>query len=393
MTSPSTEKSAGNRAAKIAVLVIVSTVVSLALGEIVVRVRYGERFGPRPRFYAADARLGWKPAAGLDHTFYGPDYQIRIHTDADGYRLGELGEVDYTKDLVVVCGDSYAFGWGVSTEESFASHLDRMLNESTGARVVNLGVGGYGILQSCDRLDEFFAAHAGVHARLIILQHSINDATDNYRQVGYHLGMWETEHVDKERSRIHLVNLCRYAMLAREQPDSQVTRDVTTHPYLQDLLWSYRRKGTQLSLPKHVTIATHEIEFDPATKDADFSADSLVARQRLSPVQRELMVGSLNCIHEVARMQGATVVHTFIATTPEWYAQEVGDIARASADSTQCRAVVTGAFPTTDGFRGPINNEHSGGHFTPEFNRFWAETMAAFLAREQLVSNGSAATN
>src|SRR5512132_1553295 len=108
----------------IAGLVVAALVVAFVVGEVAVRLIYGAKYRPRPVFGVGDTRLGWKPGPKLDDTFYGPDYSVHIRTDADGYRLGSLGEIDYSKELVVLLGDSYGFGWGLSTDDTFASRLD-----------------------------------------------------------------------------------------------------------------------------------------------------------------------------------------------------------------------------------------------------------------------------
>lgn len=358
---------------------------SLAAAEVAVRLIYEDKFGSRPGFYISDDVLGWKPNANLDHTFHGPDFRIEIRTDVDGYRLGALGEIDYRRPLVVLCGDSYTFGWGVSTHDSYASFVDEMLNAySKGElRTVNLGVGGYGILQSCDRLIDFFNRHAESRVGLIVLQHAVNDATDNYSAIGYHLRLWKAEDRIASRSRSHLLNACRYAMAATPG-GRRAAADSTRLAYEQDLLWAYRRTGTLL-YPTRVTIGDRKLTFDTSTLRSDFSPDSLIARRALSGIQRELMFESLNCFHAVAHLHNVTVVHSFISTTPDWYVQEVAGIARRSADFSGCRAVITRALPQPEEYSGPTNNAHSGGHFNPAFNRYWAATMVEFLEAADLL--------
>ncbi|MCI0450937.1 MAG: SGNH/GDSL hydrolase family protein [Candidatus Latescibacteria bacterium] len=379
-------RSLGN-AGKVALLVVATILVCIAAVELVVRVRYGDKFGPRPGFYTADNILGWKPAPDLDHVFYGPDFQIAIRTDADGYRLGTAGEVDYSKELVVLCGDSYAFGWGVATDQSFASYLDTMLTaRSSGAlRVVNLGVGGYGTFQNCDRLAGFFRKHPAAKPRLILVQHSVNDVTDNYRNIGYHLGTWPTETIQKERSRFHVVNLIRYAIEARKKSQTQVAA-VGKEPFAQDLLWAFRRTQAVAGIPEELSFEGRVVVFDAATVKKDVSPDSLARRKAFTKVQHDLMLEALHCIHDVAATRGVVVVHTFIATTPEWYVEQVSDLARQSAAFAGCRAIVTEAIPNPGDFTGPIDNPHSGRHFNGDFNRFWATAVVKRLDAMNLLA-------
>ena len=370
-------------AARVGALVVASLAVAIVASELAVRVIYGKKFGPRPGFYVGDKRLGWKPSADLNHTFYGPDYEIHIRTNADGYRLGALGEVDYSKDLVIVCGDSYAFGWGVSTDETFASYLDELMYEASDGqtRVVNLGVGGYGLFQSCDRFYGFSQAHPGVTVKAVIVQHTVNDAIDNCKALGYHFEMWETKDKRKSRSRFHLVNLVGYARQVLGQRGGAKSQKETDqiHPYVQDLLWAYQRQGRVIGYPEAVIVEGRRIGIDRNTLDDDWDTDALMQREKMSRVQRELTLEALHCIHKLCAMYGATAVHVFVTTTPEWYAREVSELAIESAKFRGIEAVVTGLVPKPGEFDGPIATGHSGGHFNAEFNRLWAERMAAVL--------------
>jgi len=370
-------------AARTVALVAASILVSIVAAELVVRVVYGKKFGPRPGFYVGDKRLGWKPTTNLDHTFYGPDYEIHIRTDADGYRLGALGEVDYSKDLVVVCGDSYAFGWGVSTGETFASYLDELTNEASDGqtRVINLGVGGYGLFQSCDRFYGFSQAHPDVSVKAVIVQHTVNDAIDNCKAIGYHFELWDTEDKSKSRSRFHLVNLVGYARQVfgqRDRAKSQKEAD-QNHPYVQDLLWGYQRQGRVIGYPEAVIVEGRRIGIDKNTLFEDWDTDVLMQREKMSRVQNNLTLEALHCIHKLCAQYGATAVHVFVTTTPDWYVQEVTELALESAKFREVKAVVTGLLPKPGEFDGLITTGHSGGHFNAEFNRLWAEKMASVL--------------
>jgi hypothetical protein len=358
-----------------------SILVSFVIAEFAVRIAYGDKFGSRPGFYVGDDRLGWKPAPDLDHTFYGPDFQIHIRTDAGGYRLGELGELDYTKELVVLCGDSFSFGWGVSTDQTFASYLDKYISEATNGRlrVANLGVGGYGIFQCYDRLSAFFETHPNTPIKLVLLQHSVNDAVDNYRSIGYHFGLWEIDEREKPRSRLHILNLVKYAAQLIHQ-SGQSREDVdANHPYVQDMLFAYERRGAPAKYPTTVRFEDRQIELDSVTMPTDISPAELIRREKLSRAHRDLMFESLNLSHKVGAAMEVSVVHLFISTTPDWYVREVTEIIRESAEFMKCPAVVVGRVPRPGEFDGQISNEHSGKHFTGEFNRFWAQEMSAVL--------------
>ena len=364
----------------VAGLVVASIVFAAIIGEAVVRVRYGPKFRPRAVFGVGDAHLGWKPSPNLNDTFYGPDYSIHIRTDHDGYRLGKLGEVDYTKQLIVLLGDSYAFGWGLSTDDTFASQLDALVSaESNGAtRLVNLGVGGYGILQNADRLEEFLRVHPEAKVAVVIQQHCMNDAVDNFRSIGYHLGQWENEPVERPRSRSHLLNMIAYARAIRRTKASPAMHEASDADGA-DMLWSYQRKGTKVGIPTEVALGGRTIHIDPSNVADNLAVKTEQRPESLASTQRELMAASLNELHTLCKQHTITVVHTFIATTPAWYVDEVSALAIASATETGCRVVMTGMVPSEDGTTRSIRNENSAGHFNAEFSRYWAQRLAQVL--------------
>ena len=361
-------------------LVLGSVAVALLAGEIMVRVIYGPKFGPRPIFGVGDRFLGWKPAPNLNNVFYGSDFEMHIQTDAEGYRLGALGEVDYNRDLIVLLGDSYAFGWGLSTNDTFASQLDSLANnESHGSlRLVNLGVGGYGILQSTDRFFLFLRKHPDAHVRSVIVQHCINDAVDNIRSYGYHLGEWKIGQVEPRRHWLHLLNLLEYARRLSTQKSDRPAQGEPP-PDGGDVQWSFRRLGATVSLPRSSVVGGREIRMGPETKKDDMSVEGKTA---LSPAQRELMLGTMNLLHMVCARLGVPVVHTFVTTTPRWYVHQVSALARDSATQENCRAIVVGELPREGEFTGPIRNAHSGGHFNASFSRFWAQRMDGVLRED-----------
>jgi len=81
-----------------------------------------------------------------------------------------------TQPNIVVLGDSYTFGAGVNDGEEYASVLERELAGSD--RVVNLGIGGWGLTQEIRRYYDFGALY---RPRVVILQFSANDPRDNLK--------------------------------------------------------------------------------------------------------------------------------------------------------------------------------------------------------------------
>src|SRR6185503_7609103 len=121
-------------------------VIGLA-AEGMLRWRFDPRFAPRTDFEVPDVDTVWANAPNLNGRYYGPDFSMEIATDSAGNRLSSLGPPQSDDRLVVLVGDSYTFGWGVSTDETFAADLDhRLVALNRHYRVVNLGVPGFGTL-------------------------------------------------------------------------------------------------------------------------------------------------------------------------------------------------------------------------------------------------------
>jgi hypothetical protein len=363
-------------------LFLASIALSLVLGEVVVFAVYGEKFGKRPGFYVADRYLGWKSAPNLNNTFFGTDYSIKVKTDEDGYRLGSLGKIDYSKKLIVLCGDSNTFGWGVSTGETFASYLDEMVYEASGGttRVVNLGVGGHGLVQQCDRLKAFLEKHPDARIASVIVQHSPNDASDNLRNLGYHTGTWETKNIGKPRSFSHLVNIINFAReryAESKLPKTEETgEEEGLHPYLQDMLFAYERQGAVVLLPKEVTMGKIRLSVQSA-KPEDWNAEKTLTREWLSDIQKGFVLASIECFQGLLKAE-TKVFHAFIYTTPDWYADQVKVLAE-QANAPGTGIVTLGRVPEEGTWDGPVLNGHSGGHYTAEFNEYWAQSTLAHL--------------
>jgi hypothetical protein len=80
--------------------------------------------------------VGWKPRANL-RTYAYADKPFHVTTDADGWR----GSTTLRDSDVVVFGDSYAFGYGVSDDAYFADLSERV-------SVKAIGVNGYNMVQT-----------------------------------------------------------------------------------------------------------------------------------------------------------------------------------------------------------------------------------------------------
>jgi hypothetical protein len=168
-----------------AVAVAVAVVLLL---EVATRVT-GPRFPAIPRpgagdrgLWVYDARKGWfhRPGSRGRSDLGGPD-RGEVTINALGLRGGELPRAKAPGTVrVLVFGDSFVFGVGVSEEHLLTSHLQRRLGP--GVEVVNMGVSGFSTDQEYLLFEDVGAALA---PDLVLLFAVDNDFEGNARDFMY----------------------------------------------------------------------------------------------------------------------------------------------------------------------------------------------------------------
>jgi lysophospholipase L1-like esterase len=135
------------------------------IGYIYVRERPTIQFEPACARY--DASLGYTLKPG-SCTFGGREFMNR-------YEINSLGVRDDEKALqhpeVIVAGDSFAMGWGVSQEETFAAQLPK----KTGFKVLNAAVSSYGTSRESMILQRIPTDRL----KYLIIQYCGNDLEEN----------------------------------------------------------------------------------------------------------------------------------------------------------------------------------------------------------------------
>lgn len=116
---------------------------------------------------AFDPRLGWKPRPHLDcHYLALHDDVFRVVTDAEGWP----GRRPLDDSDLVVIGDSFAFGYGMDTDRSFAALLP-------GVRVKGVGAPGYSMVHGVRLMEQFGRRLSG---KLVVwFAYLENDLQDN----------------------------------------------------------------------------------------------------------------------------------------------------------------------------------------------------------------------
>ena len=144
--------------------------------EIVLRVSDAvpEVGSPQFSFHESDPYLGWIGKPNVRLRYRRPEFDTLVQHDADGWRLPEPPRPAAPVRRVLVLGDSFTWGWGVSQGEVFTDRLQAALPPAVA--VVNRGVIGFGTAQEYLLLERELAAHS---YDTVVLMFFINDLSDN----------------------------------------------------------------------------------------------------------------------------------------------------------------------------------------------------------------------
>ncbi|MDQ5984328.1 MAG: hypothetical protein CSYNP_00021 [Syntrophus sp. SKADARSKE-3] len=111
------------------------------------------------------------------------------------YRINRHGlrddEIALQKPEIIVAGDSYAMGWGVNQEDTFAS----VIAKKGGRKVLNTGIASYGTAREMMLLRRLDTSNM----KFLIIQYCENDEDENraFYQNGNHLSAMTTEEYDR----------------------------------------------------------------------------------------------------------------------------------------------------------------------------------------------------
>lgn len=129
--------------------------VACSLGEIAVRIfdpqqlynKHNPVHPAYPKEVEYDKDLGWSTVKNYKAQPYTPQGRnsiITITHNSKGYRMDH--DVDESKNIVVITGDSLAYGFWVDDKKVVSAQLNELLGDKW--EVINLGAGGYGTDQA-----------------------------------------------------------------------------------------------------------------------------------------------------------------------------------------------------------------------------------------------------
>lgn len=114
-----------------------------------------------------DPRLGYRLRPGT-WRMSGREYDTELRVNSAGLRDDERS---LTAPQIIVLGDSYAMGWGVAQDESFAQQLERL----TGLTVLDAGIPSYGTARELMLLQQLDRSQL----RAVVVQYFLNDHREN----------------------------------------------------------------------------------------------------------------------------------------------------------------------------------------------------------------------
>ena len=120
-----------------------------------------------PKLAAYDSALFYRLKPG-EHSFNNREFNTRFTVNSYGFRDDESS---VKKPKIIVLGDSFTMGWGVSDSECFSSVLERYTKLST----LNTGVSSYGTAREF----EVFSGLEVDSLKYLVIQYDMNDNTEN----------------------------------------------------------------------------------------------------------------------------------------------------------------------------------------------------------------------
>jgi hypothetical protein len=232
----------------------ISFAVMLGVGEVLLRaVSPTEYLSPRYQF---SREYGMIPFAGVVMVHGVPGtYRYRYTVNSIRSR-GEVVEPGVSGlPAVVVLGDSYSFGMGVSDGEEYASVMRRAL--AGRADVVNLGSPGWGLTQEIRRYYEIGERY---HPRIVVLQFCANDPEDNFSNQVTRVRDGTFVFVDSKNSTNWIKKFMSRSPLQR----TQVYNFFRTRLSIMATRRSFRRKTAQMEAARPQAAGADHVPVDQA---------------------------------------------------------------------------------------------------------------------------------
>jgi len=288
-----------------------------------------------------------KPLADVD--VRGADFRYRVRINAMGFRGKKLRSSADVRILLI--GDSCTFGSGVDDDETFAFHLQRLLNEAGNERVevINAGVYGYGALQAKGLALRVWDA---IKPDIVVFTHCGNDFADDLR------------HLDG-----------RYTQLRNSIPGRRFLRE---HSALYNTL-----KPKVLSLLSAMGIYNMRLRFE-APGEGGLVSDLGNLWQK----GRDTTCAAVEDLNRICAERGARFFVTSVGFSPKDQGIQFSTDAQAVKGFCQTKGIAfldpRVAFLTR--LTEPWHNDTSVGHFSPLGNRLFSKSLFLGLTTSDVLN-------
>jgi hypothetical protein len=117
---------------------------------------------PKLALYQADAGMIWRHAPNTELHYVAPEFSIDIRLNGDGFRdQDEPSRLD--APTVLFIGDSFTFGWGVSSKDSLIGLIQQQITDSRPRlQFINAGVNSFAFDQQLLMLKRLIATRRPV---------------------------------------------------------------------------------------------------------------------------------------------------------------------------------------------------------------------------------------
>lgn len=157
-------------------LVVMGVLIAGLVTEVTLRVTDAvpEVESPLSGSHHSDAYLGWTGKPNLRLRFRRPEFDALVEHDAEGWRQPAPPRPAVPTSRILVLGDSFTWGWGVSQGQVFTDLLQAALPATVA--VYNRSVPGFGTAQEYLLLQRELAARV---YDAVVLMFYMNDLSDN----------------------------------------------------------------------------------------------------------------------------------------------------------------------------------------------------------------------
>lgn len=317
---------------------IISITIALLLGEFVIRLFYPQVTSPVQFFY--DEKLG-----GMVHVPNQKGFKEHPKVYYYEYQNNDIGMrdtrqlADYAQypNKILCLGDSFTYGWGVNDNETFASILEKKINNDSIA-VLNAGVSGTGT----DHALKFFQVRGKeLNPKTAIYFYFDNDIRDNMANAYFHIA--NDSIIVNDKNSYASINALKKNKLVH----SKIYNWLSSNSHLFGLI----RKNIGLMWNKRMSEANQESDAKPDSQrtnapqkdsvNASYQKDSKTAAlPQTSPLENDLYhtYKYLSALNKETEKQGVNFLFFYIPSniSIEEY-QKTGKIAVEDALSSYCQ--------------------------------------------------------